>query len=576
MKSLIEPTRVLVAGHDFGGLNLLAPLLRVWQGDSRFAAAFVSTPAVRREMSARVPGLRFPGWAGGVTEHLCANTDELDAYLELSLDPHEWDVLLCATSRVSLLEKHLIRVARKRGLHAIAFCDMWWAYEERFRDGRQWSAPDTLWVLDERMRDEIAEIPWPDPPAVEVVGSPRFQELADLRSGTVSSDGAIRFISEPASSKFPWSGVDEFELAEALVTTARAAGIKTRIVVRTHPEDPIEQWRRWAWRLRDQGVELDAMPLTPCIADTARAVGISSMLLPEMAVCGVPAASLQWPGTDPAYYCLPFEEFGITRVTSVEALERWLTASPADGATRVRASVHASAIERITARLVGERAASARGGAGAREDEGLEMSEPVREPRTAAAVARVKARATPAGTLRPPTLSGPSVRLVPFSPRHITERYVRWLNDPAVVRFSELRHRHHTRQSCRRYLRSMRDGGHGFWAIVADVPPVRHVGNVAAYIDRPNRLAEVSILIGERAVWGRGLGSTAWSLVVDWLLGAGGMRKVVAGTMTANKAMLRVMERSGMAIEARYARHLLLDGEEIDVVSGARFKEGDG
>lgn len=177
---------------------------------------------------------------------------------------------------------------------------------------------------------------------------------------------------------------------------------------------------------------------------------------------------------------------------------------------------------------------------------------------------------------RTPTLSGPAVRLVPFSPRHITNRYVAWLNDPEVVRFSELRQRRHTGQTCRRYLRSMRDGGHCFWAIVASGPPRRHVGNIAAYIDRPNRLAEVSILIGERAAWGHGLGSTAWSVVVDWLLGAGGMRKVVAGTMTANKAMLRVMERSGMAIEARHPRHFLLDGEEMDVVSGARFKEGDG
>ena len=187
----------------------------------------------------------------------------------------------------------------------------------------------------------------------------------------------------------------------------------------------------------------------------------------------------------------------------------------------------------------------------------------------------MKARKTPTRAPRTPTLSGPTVRLVPFSPQHITSRYVGWLNDPEVVRFSELRHRRHTRQSCRCYLRSMRDGGHCFWAILASGPPCRHVGNIAAYVDGPNRLAEVSILIGERAVWGRGLGSVAWSLVVDWLLGGGGMRKVVAGTMTANKAMLRVMERSGMAIEARHSRHFLLDGEEMDVVSGARFKEAD-
>jgi len=185
----------------------------------------------------------------------------------------------------------------------------------------------------------------------------------------------------------------------------------------------------------------------------------------------------------------------------------------------------------------------------------------------------MKARTTSARAPRTPTLSGASVRLVPFSARHITGRYVGWLNDPEVVRFSELRHRRHTRQSCVRYLRSMREGGHYFWVIVAIGPALHHVGNIAAYIDRPNRLAEVSILIGERAVWGHGLGSASWSLVVDWLLGAGGIRKVVAGTMTANKAMLRVMERSGMTLEARHSRHFLLDGEEMDVVSGARYRE---
>jgi hypothetical protein len=346
--------RVLAAGNDHGGLNLLAPLLRAWQGDPRVAAAFVGTPAVRREMSARVPGLSFPAWAAGVTEPLCASADELDAYLERSLARSEWDVVVCATSRVSLLEKRLIRAARELGLRTIAFCDMWWAYEERFRNGRQWSVPSTVWVLDERMREEIAAVRWPRRPAIEVVGSPLLQELAELRGGSGSIDGAIRFISEPASSKFPLSGVDEFALAEALVTTARAAGLKTRIVVRTHPADPIEQWRRWVWKWRDQGVELDAMPLTPCIADTARAVGISSMLLAEMAACGVPSASLQWPEADRSYYCLPFEDFGIARLHSVEALERWLVASQGAGVPEIRSGAHASSVEGITARLLGE------------------------------------------------------------------------------------------------------------------------------------------------------------------------------------------------------------------------------
>jgi hypothetical protein len=35
------------------------------------------------------------------------------------------------------------------------------------------------------------------------------------------------------------------------------------------------------------------------------------------------------------------------------------------------------------------------------------------------------------------------------------------------------------------------------------------------------------------------------------------------------------MERSGMLTEARQSRHFLLDGEEMDVVSAARFRKGD-
>jgi len=349
----VSPARILVAGHDFGGLNLLAPLLRAWQRDGRLEAAFVSTPAVCREMTAQVPKLTFPDWVKGLAESLCANGQELDDYLERWLEPPEWDVVLCSTSRVSLLEKRLIRAANAKVIPTIGFCDMWWAYEERFRDGREWCVPRTVWVLDERMRDEITQVPWPNPPEVEVVGSPLFQQLMEMRAtGRAGVDGAIRFISEPVSSKFPRSRIDEFELAEQLVETARGAGITNRIAIRTHPSDPIEQWRRWAWRLRDRGVELDAMPLAQCIADTTRAVGISSILLSEMAICGVPTASLQWPGSDSSYYCLPFEQFQIATLQSTDELRAWLLADHDNPVRRVLGHSHRDAIARISRLLV--------------------------------------------------------------------------------------------------------------------------------------------------------------------------------------------------------------------------------
>ncbi len=168
-----------------------------------------------------------------------------------------------------------------------------------------------------------------------------------------------------------------------------------------------------------------------------------------------------------------------------------------------------------------------------------------------------------------PTLVTARLRLVPFGPQHLTERYVAWLNDPAVVRYSENRHRRHTLESCARYADGMKTGGHPFWAVEWNGA---HIGNLTAYCDRPNRVADLAIMIGAPEARGHGLGLEAWCAALDHLLGpAGGQRKVTAGTMAANRPMLGVMAGSGMSEEGRRRAQFLLNGEPVDMVMAARF-----
>jgi ribosomal-protein-alanine N-acetyltransferase len=170
-------------------------------------------------------------------------------------------------------------------------------------------------------------------------------------------------------------------------------------------------------------------------------------------------------------------------------------------------------------------------------------------------------------------LETPRLRVLPFGEEHLTERYVGWLNDPEVVRFSEQRHHVHTLESCRAYWRSFAGTPHHFWAVVARDPPLGHLGNLNAYVDDRNGVADVGILIGERAAWGRGFGLEAWTAVVDWLFAVRGVRKVTAGTVAPNRGMLRIMERAGMVEDGRRVRHLLVEGREVDVVHAALFRE---
>ena len=165
------------------------------------------------------------------------------------------------------------------------------------------------------------------------------------------------------------------------------------------------------------------------------------------------------------------------------------------------------------------------------------------------------------------------LQIVPFSENFLTSRYVDWLNDPEVVRYSEQRHCVHTLETCRRYWQSFADTPHFFWAIVVKKLPLEHIGNMNAYVDRNNLLADVGILIGERQAWRQGYGLEAWTAVCDYLLNKEEMRKVTAGALATNEGMLRIMQRSGMVDDGRRIRHYLLDGQEVDIVYSALFKQ---
>ena len=164
--------------------------------------------------------------------------------------------------------------------------------------------------------------------------------------------------------------------------------------------------------------------------------------------------------------------------------------------------------------------------------------------------------------------------LVPFGSAHLTADYVDWLNDPIVTQFSEQRHRRHALADCVAYFDGMVAAGNFFWAIETEGDPSIHVGNITAYVDRPNLVADLAIMVGADFARGQGFGAEAWCMACEWLLDEGAMRKVTAGTMACNAPMLALMRKSGMTIEAVRTRQFLRDGVQEDMVLAARFRDG--
>lgn len=161
-----------------------------------------------------------------------------------------------------------------------------------------------------------------------------------------------------------------------------------------------------------------------------------------------------------------------------------------------------------------------------------------------------------------------------FREEDITPEYISWLCDPNVVRFSNQRFLSHDRESALRYLQSFQGTANDFLSIEMLEDGWR-VGTMTVYRNAHHGTCDIGIMVGDRGVWGSGIGGEAWCATVGQVIREPGVRKVTGGTLRPNLAMVRIFERSGMHLEAVRAGQELLNGEPVDVLLYARFRSGD-
>lgn len=157
--------------------------------------------------------------------------------------------------------------------------------------------------------------------------------------------------------------------------------------------------------------------------------------------------------------------------------------------------------------------------------------------------------------LAAPGIDAGTIRLVPFGVDDITSRYLAWLADPEVNRYS-----------VRRLAPSQDHAAARAWleALQPDEQVLAiydwqagHVGNIKyGPIDWAARRADISILIGERSVWGHGIGRRAIYLLSKYLFTERKLKSVDAGT--CNPAFVRSVLALGWKIKNIERAHIWL------------------
>ena len=176
-------------------------------------------------------------------------------------------------------------------------------------------------------------------------------------------------------------------------------------------------------------------------------------------------------------------------------------------------------------------------------------------------------------SLHPSTIRTKRLVIKPFTEANLSHRYVAWLNDYERMRYSEQRHKRHTSESCRQYFNSFQNSVNKFWAIETIDDGLGHIGNITAHIDSNNNIADIGILIGEKDAAGKGYGYETFQGIVHYLFNTMDIRKVTAGTVSANSAMMKIMHKMNMKEDGIRKRHYIIKGKEVDIIHMALFKD---
>lgn len=291
-------TRVLFFSCEPGGAEVLIPVVRLLQ-ERNFAVEVAAYGHGRDRFCAKGIGCRD-------IEPIAAG----DMYLLASTQP---DLLI--TSAASLpdrdqSERRLWLGARQCGIPSIAFLDQWQNYAARFSgvlpNSRLAYLPDFISCIDEVGRREMVAEGFPRE-RLRAFGQPYLSTLKDQmaktsgakarkRLGLVADEPVLLFVSEAIRQHFGRTrGYDQHDALELFFSLLATGAWTGRLIVKLHPKEDLEHYAPLLERYAVFRPVLVTNELSPaeCLAIASHVFGMTSMMLIEAFVLGLPVLSLQ-------------------------------------------------------------------------------------------------------------------------------------------------------------------------------------------------------------------------------------------------------------------------------------------
>lgn len=151
--------------------------------------------------------------------------------------------------------------------------------------------------------------------------------------------------------------------------------------------------------------------------------------------------------------------------------------------------------------------------------------------------------------------------------------YRRWMNDPEVIRYLESRFAPLSEDSLETYIRREEGNATTVFMAIVEKRSEEHIGNIKIHgIDRVHSHAQVSLIIGEKQHWGKGYGTEAIRLIVDFAFNTLNLHKLFACIYAPNGGSIAAFRKAGFVEEGLRKQHRFFNGCYVDEVDMAFIK----
>lgn len=143
--------------------------------------------------------------------------------------------------------------------------------------------------------------------------------------------------------------------------------------------------------------------------------------------------------------------------------------------------------------------------------------------------------------------------------------YSKWVRDPEVTRYLEIRFLNLGRDDLRDYVQTMNASDDNLFLGIFLREGDEHIGNIKlGPIIPQHKRAELGLMLGAKSKWGKGYGTESIEAVSRYGFDVLGLHKIVAGCYSGNKASAKAFLKLGFVKEGVQKDHWISGGEWQD------------